>query len=436
MIPRAEWWGDVRLYAERDASVPVVNIYLSFVAGAELDPPGKAGRARLGAHMLRMGTRRRTREQITRAVEMLGADLDVSTSHHRVTVSGHVMTDMLDPFLDLLDEVLNETGMREEDFEKLRRETLADIVQDRDDDQSVAYRHFRSTLFGTHPYARSTIGASGDVTRLTWRDVENQHWTVLRLAPAVVGLAGDLDLDRIRTRLAPALGSFTHGDLSMPATRDPEPHRGLRVRLVDKPARTQSQIYMGHLGLRAADDDYFPAAIINTAFGGTFTARLSAEIRGERGWSYGAYSRMLRSRRRDAFYLWTFPEIENTVECIGLELDMLGELKKAGLTTEEYEFARSYLANHYLFAVESAPLRVTLALREHVLDLPEGFYEGYRQSVREVTLDRVQEAASRFVDPDNLCICALCTADRVLPGLEKMLGSRTPIEVVAWDSDV
>lgn len=435
MIPREQPWGDIRVFAERDDSVPVVHIYLNFLTGARMDPPGQSGRARLSAHMLRMGTLHRTREQITRAVEMLGADVDVSVSHHRVTVSGHVMTDMQDPFLELMDEILNETGLRREDFEKLRRETLADIVQNREDDQSVAYRHFRTLLFDDHPYARSTMGNHEDVSGLTWRDVQNHHGTVLRRAPVLVGLAGDIDVQRLRGRLQPMLETFTHGDLALPETADPADRPGVRVRLVDKPARTQSQIYMGHLGIRAAEPDYFPVALLNTAFGGTYTARLSRQVRQERGWSYGAYSRMLRSVRRDAFYLWTFPAVEDMADCIELQIQMLRELRDDGLTDEEFRFARSYLANHYLFAVETASLRVALALRQEVLQLPAGFYAGYRDSVLAVDAEQVKSAARRFVRPSHLCICALCTAEKVQPALERVLGDDAAIEVVAWDAD-
>jgi len=435
MIPSKTQWGSTAVFAEQDPKVPVVHLYINLLAGVELDPAGRSGVTRMAAQMLRMGTAGRSREQLNRAIEAMGAELDVGTSHHRITVSGHVIRDNLDPFLDLLDEVLNEPGLREEDFEKLRRETLADIVQMRDDDQSLAYRHFRSVLFGGHPYGRSTVGLHRDVSSLGWADVEQTHGSVLRRAPVLVGLAGDFDADHMRTRLQPMLERFSDRSLAPAATADPAPLRGVRVRLVDKPARTQSQIYMGHLGLRADEETYFSTTLLNTAFGGTFTARLSREVRQDRGWSYGAYSRILRSKMRDAFYLWTFPALENMVDCVGLELDLLRALRKDGLSREEFDFARRYLDNHFLFAVETASLRVALALRQEVLELPGDFYETYRQNVRGVQHEQVQQAARAFVDPDNMCVCALCTADRVMPALEDLLGEHASIEVVPYDSD-
>lgn len=436
MIPERLEWDSIPTFAERDGKVPVVHLYVNVLAGAEQDPPGRTGMTRLSAQMLRMGTRLRTREQLNRAIEALGAELDVSTSHHRITLSGHVIADNLDPFLHIIDEVLNDPGEREEDFEKLRRETLADIVQTRDDDQSLAYRHFRTMLFGEHPYGRSTIGLSGHVSDLGWDEVRSHTDSVLRCAPVVLGLAGDFDPDHLRARLVPVLEAFSRRTAAPPATPDPAPPRSVRIRLVDKPARTQSQIYLGHLGLRAADESYFATSLLNTAFGGTFTAKLSREVRQERGWSYGAYSRILRSKRRDAFYLWTFPALEHMVPCIGLEMDLLRGLASGGLSREEFDFARRYLDNHFLFAVETASLRVALALRQEVLELPGDFYERYRESIRAVTHDEVAAAARSFVDPDNLCICALCTAERVQKDMEALFGDAASIEVLPYETDV
>jgi zinc protease len=291
-------------------------------------------------------------------------------------------------------------------------------------------------LFGDHAYGRSTIGRHADVAGLEWEAVRAQLEGRVRHARALVGMAGDIDADRLRARLEPVVHAFTDGSGAPAATPEPEPPRRLVVRLVDKPARTQSQIYVGHLGLEAGDAGYFPAALMNTAFGGTFTARLSREVRQNRGWSYGAYSRMLRSRRRDAFYLWTFPAMAQMVECIGLELDLLRELRADGVTHEEYDFARKYLDNHFLFAVETASLRVALALRQVVLGLPPDFYERYRERVRAVAHEEVVEAARDFVDPENIRISALCTAREVRRPLEELLGPGCSIEVVAYDADV
>ncbi len=436
MIPERTTWGHVVVAAEPDRSVPVAHVYVSFLAGSETDPPGEAGLTRLAAQLQRMGTARRTREELNSAIESLGARLDVSVAHHRVSFSGHVLSDSLGPFVDLLEEVLCDPGNRAEDLDKLRGETLASLAKVRDDDQSLAYRHFRDALFRDHPYGRSPAGLPAPVQAAGLEDVVRRQESVIGRSRMVLALAGDLDPDAARPRLEGILARASDGSSPAAEGRDPAACRGVRVRLGDKPGRTQSQVYMGHLGLPAGDPMHFPAVVACTALGGTFSSRMSREIRLSRGWSYGAYARMLRSRHRDAFYMWTFPAIQDMVACIALEIEMLAAIRDAGLEPGELEFARDYLANHFLFAVETPAQRVNLVLKEETLGLVPGFFEGYRDAVRGVGPGDVASVARGFFDPGNIVVSALCTAGRVEPGLRSALGAGAEIEVVPYDSEV
>jgi len=251
-----------------------------------------------------------------------------------------------------------------------------------------------------------------------------------------VGGAGDIDRDRFIEKMTPVLEGLSTQETAPSDLEAPETPMGVTVRLVDKPDRTQSQIYMGHLGPHAWDEGYFPAVVLNTAFGGTFTARLSQEIRRNRGMSYGAYSRILRSRQRDSFYLWTFPSTEETAQCVRIQMEMLEALRNKSITDEEFDFATRYLRNHFLFAVETAPLRVSLGMKEVSQNLPPGFFENYRKVIGGIDRAQVDRVAAEFIDPRNMCVSILCSADRVRPALEQELKDFSPrFEVTPYDDD-
>jgi len=436
MIPKKEKIGPADLFFEEDRRVPLVYIFVDFLCGTETDPRGKSGRFRLAAHMLKMGTRRRGREELNRAIESLGADIDIAATHHHVSVSGHMISESFDALAEILREVLHEPALREEDFEKLRRETIADIIEARQDDQSIAYRNFRSLLFKNHPYGRRNAGRRDELEKLAYEETAGLFGSLLRKSRLIIGGAGDVSRERFIEKMLPVVEELSTQELEPAEVAETKNPGGLNIRLVNKPDRTQSQIYMGHLAPMAWNESYFPVVVLNTAFGGTFTARLSQEIRRKRGMSYGAYSRILRSRREDAFYLWTFPSTEDTASCVRIQLEMLEALREKSITEEEFDFAVRYLRNHFLFAVETAPLRVSLGMKDISQDLPPGFFTNYRKSVDEVTRDRVDQAARRFIDPRNICVSILCSADRVRPALEKELEKFSPsIQVTPYDDD-
>ena len=62
------------------------------------------------------------------------------------------------------------------------------------------------------------------------------------------------------------------------------------IYLVDKPGAAQSTFAIGHPGPPRNTPDYFALQVMNTILGGMFQSRLNANIREEKGYSYGVGS--------------------------------------------------------------------------------------------------------------------------------------------------
>ena len=165
--------------------------------------------------------------------------------------------------------------------------------------------------------------------------------------------------------------------------------------IVDKPERTQTQILIGCLGSHTRDEDHVALLVANTIFGGTFTARMTQEVRSKRGWSYGAYSSMPIDRRRQSFSMWTFPKADDAGPCLKLELDMLHDLREKGVTKAELSWAKRYMVRSHCFAIDTAAKRVGLELDQTLYDLPEDYYSRYTERVQAVTLEQANLAASK-----------------------------------------
>ena len=62
------------------------------------------------------------------------------------------------------------------------------------------------------------------------------------------------------------------------------------IYLVDHPGAAQSVIRALHTTIPRQHPDYFGLLLLNSAFGGQFTARLNRNLRQEKGYSYGYHS--------------------------------------------------------------------------------------------------------------------------------------------------
>jgi zinc protease len=250
----------------------------------------------------------------------------------------------------------------------------------------------------------------------------------------VFAFSGDLDAERaahIAQRISDALPSA-----AAPLDTTPEPVAipGRRLVIVDKPERTQTQILIGCLGSHTRDDDHAALLVANTIFGGTFTARMTQEVRSKRGWSYGAYSNMPFDRRRQSFSMWTFPKADDAGPCLKLELDMLRELREKGVTKAELAWAKRYMVRSHCFAVDTAAKRVGLELDQTLYDLPADYYAHYVARVQAVTLEQVNLAVQKRLSDDDLLITVVGTESAIGSSVREAVSNLASTEVVAFDS--
>ncbi|TNF30349.1 MAG: insulinase family protein, partial [Deltaproteobacteria bacterium] len=185
---------------------------------------------------------------------------------------------------------------------------------------------------------------------------------------------------------------------------------GYRVVLVDKPERSQTQVFIGHTTLDANHADYLPLLIAQTVFGGTFTARVSHEIREKRGWSYGAYSYLSTDRHLGTFTIRFYPSVADTLPAIQLADELFRDLVARGVTSDELEFARDYLANGHAFSIDTAERRLSELMSARLQGRPDGWVDGFVDAVRAVTPEQVDAALKRHFTPESLITSVVATA--------------------------
>lgn len=413
---------------------PYFTFNVGVRSGSLADPPGKEGLGYLAANMLLRGTARRSQAQIVEDVDVLGSMLDVSVGKEATIVRSDALKRNLDGLVDVLSDVLGHASFPEAELDKLRRQTQAEIKDLRNHDEYLARHFFHQALYDGHPYGRPGKGTVATLEQVTRADVAAfvaEHFRRENLFVAASGALTGAELDELIGRTLNGVADGAPAEAAFPTAPCPQ---GRSVLLVDKPDRTQTQVILGHQSIDANDPDYVPLLVANTVFGGTFTARLSHEIREKRGWSYGAYSYFSPSRRSGTYSLRFYPNNENTPAAIDLALTLFERLAADGITEEELAFGTSYLINQFPFKIDTTPKRLEQLLSGELLGWPEDFLDRYVDDVRAVTLDGVNAALRRHMHPADLLITVVGTASLVADGLQALPGVRA-LRVHPYDQD-
>jgi zinc protease len=300
----------------------------------------------------------------------------------------------------------------------------------------VARRFFSRALYGTHPYGRTIVGTERSIAALGVDDARGWHKQWIRSGQMIVGLAGDLGAGEAEALVARHFGELPKSARA-PLSRYPDPpaRQTPRLTLVDKPDRTQSQILYGQPAPLWASDDYFPLAAATCVYGGTFTARLMNEVRSKRGLSYGASARIGQGRGRRGLVAHVFPSLEQTPETLELVLGLHADWVQNGVTADELEFVKGYLANSFAFSVATPEDRLELRTLVELAGVEADYLSRFPERIRAVTLEQTRAAQATWLAPNALEVCIVSTADELLPKLEKAgLTQRFTVEVVPFDS--
>ncbi|HTQ06235.1 MAG TPA: pitrilysin family protein [Polyangiaceae bacterium] len=423
------------LLVETSHDLPLVSVTVALRMGALEDPPEGEGSVRLLGRLMRRSAGGRSAEQNDALVEGIGAALGADVTQSTVSFQGSVITRSLDRFGEFLVDALARPALPEDELMRLKRETLAELTETLDDDRSLARRWFRKRLFAGHPYGRSAAGTKAGVEHATIDTLRGLYRRLVVPENLVIALAGDVTTERAERFASELAAALKPGAALADRTPEPSMRPGRHLVLVDKPERTQTQIIVGGLGSHPSDPDHFALSVANTAFGGTFTARLMQEVRVKRGWSYGAYSSLPYDRRRQAFSMWTFPKAADAAACLALELDMLEKLRAKGLTKSELAWSKRYLVRSHAFAVDTAAKRVGLKLDTALYDLPPGYYENYTETLRAVTLEQANGALRERLSDENLLVTLVGTESVVGDGVRAAIQRLAGSEVVRYDAE-
>ena len=420
------------VYLVEKHDFPYVTFDITLRTGALRDPEGKAGLANYTASLMMRGAGDRDRAAVDTALDNLGADIEVTTTHTSMSYEGDGLSRTIGDVFDIMADVVQRPSFSEVEFEKLRREMESDILRIRDSDRKLNRRFFHSYLFGAHPYGRPVEGTLEALSTIASKDVKDFYKAHVRAQNLIVGFSGDITKDQANALVAQLAGDLPSDAPATYAATELPALTGRQVLLIDKPERTQNQILIGHHAPDAMSKDQYALEVANTIFGGTFTARLNHEVRDQRGLSYGAYSYLNADRVAGSFSLWTFPAQQDGVKTVKLLIELYEGLQKTPLTAEEVDFAKRYLVNAFAFRIDTPAQIVAEAIRADLEGRPADYLGRYAANIDAVTVEDVNRAVAVHLDPDNFLLAMLCSAAgfeepmRALPGV-------TTVKVVPYD---
>ena len=420
----------VKVYLIEQHSLPVMSASLVTLAGGDQNPAGKPGLAAYTSQMLTEGTTSRSSTQLADDAAQIGAELRSNANMDSASASIAALSNNTETALDLLSDVSLRPAFKAEEVERIRKQRLVAILQEKDQPIAAVLRVGQKALYGDQPYGYRPIGTTASVKSIT-RDEIAAFWAA-HYDPkhAALVFSGDLTEQEAKRLGEKYFGAWSETPAMTGATvatppQPPPPSR--KVVIVDKPGSPQTTLIAFGLGVPRNTPDYPSVVEMNSVLGGLFSSRINMNLREKNGYTYGAFSGFFFYRGGGPFYTGAQVRTDVTgpaAKQLFLELD---RIHTSPPTPAELKLAKDYALHSLPGEFETVSATSMLMSDLFIYDLPLDYYQKLPGQYQAVTAAQVATAALHDVHPDHLIVVAVGDRAKIQPGLEKLaLG---PIEL-------
>ncbi|MBA8796286.1 putative Zn-dependent peptidase [Friedmanniella endophytica] len=379
---------------------------LGFFAGvgSRHETPALHGASHFLEHALFKGTRRRSAEQISAAVEEVGGDINAYTTKEYTCFYARVLAEDAALATDVLADMITESTLRSGDVESERNVIIDEISMHADDPADLAGDLVCAALLPSPGLGAPVIGSPDSIAVLSRRQLHDFWRRHYRPDNLVVAAVGAVDHDRLVEQLAGFPGLLeARGRAPQPRSWPAGVPEG--PRLITHPRRfEQSTVSLAYPGPGLFDEDRFATGLLSVVLGGGMSSRLFVEVRERRGLAYGIEAG--ESSYSDAGF-WSVDwqcAPGKVAEILGLVQQCLAEVVEHGVTAEELRRAQGQMRGQTLLSYESPQSRMsrwgssTLAADDRSIpDLLSGYDA--------VTVPDVAGCAERLLSSDPvLCV--------------------------------
>ncbi len=412
----------LRVIAVRRPAVPMVELRLEIPFGGA--DRTHAARAELLAATLLLGTPRRDRFAVDRALAAIGGDLSAGVDPEHLAVRGSALATELDVLLDLLGDALTSASYVAADVARERTRLVERLTLSRSQPRVIAREALQRRRYGDHPATREWPEVD-DVAAVTPEAVRALHRSSVVPGGAVLVLVGDIIPARAVDAVVSALAGWQSDRPATGLALLPE-LTGADLQLVHREGAVQSQLRLSAQAVPRTDQRYPALQLANLVFGGYFSSRWVENIREDKGYTYSAHCG-LESNPHGATLLADADTASEATAAALLETRYeLGRIAVVPPEESEVDNARQYAIGSLTIATSSQGGLAGRLIALATLGLDLDWLLAHPSRLQAVTTKQVAEAAAEFFAPSRFTGVVVGDAERLASPLAALGGVELP----------
>ncbi len=358
-------------------------------------------------NLLEVGSRSYTANQISDGIDFYGSFLELHVEQDFAIVSLFSLNKYLNESLKFIEELIKYPTFPDDEFKLYITNKKQNHFINSQKGDVLVRRKFSQLLYGEkHPYGLTV--ADNDFDRINISEIKHFFSQYYTSNNCTIIASGNLP-DSITEMLNSFFGEKKWGqtnDIILPKSHSIETTKQQK-HFIYKEDAIQSAIRVGRVLFNKTHPDYFKFQVLNAILGGYFGSRLMANIREDKGFTYGIGSGVVNLVNTGSFYIST--EVGNNVTNQTL-IEIYKEIKilrEKLVSVDELETVRNYILGQFLRSVDG-PFALAdkfKAIWEYNLDYT--YFDLYFNAIKTVTPNDIIDLANKYLQEKDLLECVV-----------------------------
>ncbi|KIO75511.1 peptidase M16 [Pedobacter lusitanus] len=346
-------------------------------------------------HLINNGTAKLTAREIADKVDYYGAFLQTDYGADQSSIKIYTLNKHLGSVLPILWSILNESIFPQQELDIFKQNQQQSLKVSLQKNDFIARKNFAHAIFGTSTYG-SDIGVE-DYQKIEREELLAYFSAAYKPENCTIFVAGKFDEAEFDLLDA----NFGKGWNNQAISKINQFSFSSTVKgeiFIERADAIQSAIRMGSVSINRSHEDFAGFQVMNCLLGGYFGSRLMANIREDKGYTYGIGSAIVSLK--DAGYFFISTEVGADVCSLALiEIEKEIDLLKAELVSEEeLDLVRNYMLGSMLGSLENAFSHADKFKNIYFSGLGYDYYDNYIHTVKSITAEEIKILANKYMN--------------------------------------
>lgn len=385
------------VYYINDGAEEVAMIEFVFDAGNSFEEKNTIAAAT--NYLIKNGTKDKNAFDITEYFEYYGAFLNRQCENETASITLHCLSKHLKELLPVIRELITDSIFPESEIAIFKQNSIQRLSVNLLKCDFVANRVIDEYLYGpNHPYGK--VSNREDIEAVQKEDLVSFFNKYYLKSRCRIFSAGKLPSD-FESLVESQFGdlSFNENIVTPMHTRELATEKKHFIS-IDKNA-VQGAIRIGRPFPNRKHPDFKKVVVLNTLFGGYFGSRLMANIREEKGYTYGIHSFLQNHISETSWIVSTEAGkdvCEATIEEVYKEMTLM---RDEPVNDEELLLVKNYMMGLNLGYIDG-PFQVIARWKNLILnDLDENYFYESIKTIKEITSAELQQLSNKYFQPGD-----------------------------------